>query len=54
MGILAEAAFLLRTGWTPDQYLAARDDLVEAMMALMNAEAEVMKAQAENMENSDG
>lgn len=45
-GPMAEAAFLLKTGWTPEQYDAAPDELVTMMYMLMNAEAERSKADA--------
>ena len=41
---MVEAAFLLRTGWTEKDYLATSDDLIQRMMVLMNAEAEVASA----------
>lgn len=46
-GELAEAAFLLRTGWTWDQYENAPDGLVRNMMILLNAEAEYAKSRTE-------
>ena len=39
----AEAAFLLRTQWTHQDYESAPDDLINRMIMLMNAEAEVSK-----------
>ena len=53
-GELAEAAFLLRTGWTWAAYQEAPDSLVEAMLAILNAEAEVSKAQAQETREQSG
>lgn len=41
---LAEAAFLLRTGWTWQQYQMAPDKMVIAMSLIINAEAELAKS----------
>ena len=35
-----DAAFLLETGWTQQQYEEADDALIERMVILMNAKAE--------------
>lgn len=42
-GDLAEAAFLLTTGWTHSEYEAAPDTVVAAMLAIMNARAELSR-----------
>jgi hypothetical protein len=40
---MAEAAFLLHTGWTPEQYDGSPDDVVHAMEILLNAQADVAR-----------
>ena len=47
IGLLAEAAFLLETGWTWQDYEAAPDALIERMFALLSARAEIARDQAE-------
>ena len=46
-----EAAFLLKLQWTHEEYEAAPDALVRRMIMLMNAEAEVSKAQMQDAES---
>jgi hypothetical protein len=41
---LSDAAFIVRTGWTWDEYLNAPAELISKMIILMNAEAEAMRA----------
>ena len=43
-GEMAESAFLLRVGWTWQQYEETPDWVVRDLLLLMNAEAEVQKA----------
>jgi len=38
---MAEAAFLLETGWTHEQYEAAPDIVVRAIYEVLNAKAEL-------------
>lgn len=44
---LNDEAFLLRTGWTWQQLMDTPQDVVSKMILLINAEAEVSKARAE-------
>jgi TorA maturation chaperone TorD len=50
-GIVAEAAFLLHTGWSSEQYDNAPDDLVGVMLRIMTAQAEQSKERSEEMED---
>ena len=43
-GEMAEAAFLLRVGWTWLQYEETPDWVIRDFLLLLNAEAEVQKA----------
>mgnify|MGYP001565818646 FL=1 len=42
--------FLVKTGWTHDNYEAAPDDLINQMVMLFNAEGEAAKIQMEQAE----
>ena len=44
-GEMAEAAFLIETGWTWQAYLDTPDQIVQNMFMLMNARAEYQKSQ---------
>ena len=41
---MGEAAFLLRVGWTWQEYEETPDWVIRDMLLLLNAEAEVQKA----------
>ena len=45
---LIDSAFLLKTGWTYQQYLDTPDEIVEKMLILMEAEVEIIKAETKN------
>ena len=47
VGFLAEAAFLLETGMSYQAYLSTPADMIEAMMVLLNAKADVQRHAAE-------
>ena len=44
---LSDAAFLVKTGWTWEAYLATPDDVVRGMIVLINAEAEATRIHME-------
>lgn len=48
---MGDAAFLLRIGWTWEQYMATPDDVIEKMLILLRAEAEASKEAMENVKH---